>query len=268
MTCRDMDDVISSLTGDSVLEPQPAEHLIHCERCRGLTRLLDKADDWLRPSESLLRRIEADILGDLKPIRPLAPSRILLLGCAIIILSVVAVGALVLGMNGWGALSLVQRIVVLVTLTASAVLLANSMVRQMVPGRKQAFAPTALLVSILVVLMMMIATTFRPQRESAFIAVGLTCMKNGLTFAIPAAFLLWFILRRGAILYPKLIGAVAGGLAGLAGLSVLELNCPNLNVFHILIWHEGVVVIGCLGGALLGATAESIQRWRKRKAYQ
>jgi hypothetical protein len=194
----------------------------------------------------------------------LAPSRILLLGCAIIILSVVAVGALVLGMNGWGALSLVQRIVVLVTLTASAVLLANSMVRQMVPGRKQAFAPTALLVSILVVLMMMIATTFRSQRESAFIAVGLTCMKNGLTFSIAAAFLLWFILRRGAILYPNLIGAVAGGLAGLAGLSVLEVNCPNLNVFHILIWHEGVAVIGSLGGALLGATVESIQRWRRK----
>jgi len=49
VTCRDMDDVINSRPGDSVLEPQPAEHLIHCERCRGLTRLLDKADDGLRP---------------------------------------------------------------------------------------------------------------------------------------------------------------------------------------------------------------------------
>jgi len=60
------------------------EHLIQCEHCRGLTRLLDKAGDGLRPSESLLRRIKAGILEDLKPIRPLAPSRILLFGCAII----------------------------------------------------------------------------------------------------------------------------------------------------------------------------------------
>jgi hypothetical protein len=89
-------------------------------------------------------------------------------------------------------------------------------------------------------------------------------MKNGLAFSAPAAILLWFILRRGAILYPKLIGAIAGGLAGLAGLSVLEINCPNLNAFHILIWHEGVLVISSLGGALLGATVKSIQRWRKR----
>ena len=264
MTCRDMDDVISSRTGDSVLEPQPAEHLIHCEQCRGLTRLLDEVDYGDRPSESLLRRIQSGILKDLKPIRPLAPPRILLFVCAIIFPSVVAVGALLLGMNGWGALSLVQRIVVFVTLAASAILLAVSIVRQIVPGSKQVVTPAALVVSILVVLLMMIATTFRSQRESAFIAVGLTCMKNGLMFAIPAAFLLWFILRRGAILYPKLIGAVTGGLAGLAGLSVLEVNCPNLDVFHILIWHEGVVIIGFLGGALVGASVESIQRWRRK----
>ena len=267
MTCRDMDDVISSRSGDSVLEPQPAEHLIHCEHCRSLTRLLDKAADGLRPSESLLRRIKAGILEDLKPIRPLAPSRILLFGCAIIFLSVVAVGALLLGTNGWGALSLVQRIVVFVTLAASAVLLAISMVRQMVPGSKHIFAPAVLLVAILVVLMMVIAATFRSQPESAFLASGVMCMKNGLTYSIPAAFLLWLILRRGAILYPKLIGAVAGGLAGLAGLSVLEVNCPNLNVFHILVWHEGVVVISSLGGALLGAAVESVQRWRKQKLF-
>jgi len=41
VTCRDMDDVISSRSGDPVLEPQPAEHLILCELCRDLTRLLD-----------------------------------------------------------------------------------------------------------------------------------------------------------------------------------------------------------------------------------
>jgi hypothetical protein len=267
VTCRDMDNVISSRTSDSVLEPQPAEHLIHCERCRELTLLLDKADDGLRPSESLLRLIQYSILKDLKPIRPLAPPRILLFGCAIIFLSVVAVGALLLGMNGWGALSLVQRIVVFVTLAASAVLLAVSIVRQIVPGSKQAVAPAVLLEAILVVLMMVIAITFRSQRESAYIASGLMCMKNGLALSAPAAILLWFILRRGAILYPKLIGAIAGGLAALAGLSVLEINCPNLNAFHILIWHEGVLVIGSLGGALLGATVESIQWWRKQKVF-
>jgi hypothetical protein len=258
-----MDDVISSPSGDSILEPQPAQHLIHCEHCRNLTRLLDQADEGFRPSDRTLGRIQAGILQNLKPVRPLAPSRILLLGCAIVFLSVVAVGALLLGMNGWGALSLVQRIVVFLTLAVDAVLLANSMVRQMAPGSKYTLSPAVVLVSILVALMMIIAAMFRSQQEPAFLASGVMCLKNGLTYSIPAALLLWLILRRGAILYPKLIGAVAGGLAGLAGLSVLEINCPNLNVFHILVWHVGVVVIGSLGGALLGAAVESSEWLRK-----
>jgi len=268
VTCRDMDDAISSRSGDSGLEPQPAEHLIHCKPCRGLTRLLDNAAEGLRPSESMLSRIQAGILSDLTPIRPLTPSYILLFACAIIFLSVVAVGALLLGTNGWGALSIVQRVAVFATLGTSAALLAFSMVRQMVPGSKHAIAPAVLLVAILVVLMMVIADTFRAQEEPAFLASGVMCMKNGLRYSIPAAFLLWLILRRGAILHPKLIGAVAGGLAGLAGLSVLEINCPNLNVFHILVWHGGVVAISSLGGALLGALARSIERRREQEWFQ
>jgi hypothetical protein len=140
------------------------------------------------------------------------------------------------------------------------------MVRQMVPGSKHVIAPAALPIAILAALMLMIAATFRSQQESAFIAGGLTCMKNGLTYSIPAAFLLWLILRRGAILSPKLIGAAGGGLAGLIGLSVLEVNCPNLNVFHILVWHGGVILITSLGGALAGAVVEYTEGPRSQKA--
>jgi hypothetical protein len=87
-------------------------------------------------------------------------------------------------------------------------------------------------------------------------------LRNGITFSIPSAFLFWLVLRRGAILFPKLIGAAAGGLAGLVGLGVLELNCSNLNVFHILVWHWGVVLISAGAGTLLGAAVEYIQKRR------
>jgi hypothetical protein len=73
------------------------------------------------------------------------------------------------------------------------------------------------------------------------------------------------LLRRGAILFPKLIGAAVGGLAGLAGFSVLEFSCPDVNVFHIAVGHWGVVVIGTASGALIGAAAEYIQRRRHSK---
>jgi len=263
VTCREMDDVISSCSGDSALPPRPAKHLIHCEHCRGLTRLLDKADEGSRPSEKVLQRIQAGILEDLKPVRPLAPSHILLFACAIIFLSVVAVGGRLLGMNGWGALTFAQRAVMFFTLATSAIFLANSMIRQMAPGSRDILAPAVLLVLILVLLLMVIAATFRSQHESAFLANGVMCLKNGLSYSMPAGLLFWLILRRGAMLYPKIIGAGAGGLAGLAGLSALEFNCPNLNVFHILVWHAGVVIMGSLGGTLLGAAVESIERRRR-----
>ena len=267
MTCRDMDDAISSWSGDSLLDLEHSKHLTHCGRCRALTVLLDNADVGFHLSERLLRRVQAGILEDLKPVRPLPPPRTLLLASAIVFLSVVAVGALLLGTTGWHVLNMLQRTAVFVTLAASAVLLANSMVRQMAPGSKHAFAPATLPIAILIALTLLIVATFRSQRESAFILGGLACMKNGVLFSVPAAFLLWLILRRGAFLLPKLIGAAAGGLAGLSGLSALEVNCPNLNVFHILVWHVGVVVIGSLGGALVGAAVESIQRWRDQTAF-
>jgi hypothetical protein len=229
--------------------------------------LLDEfaVGDQSHPSERQLRRIETNIVASLKPVRPLPPSSGFLFACAIIFFSLAATGASLLGMDGWHALTVAQRIAVFMTVSASAVLWAVSMVRQMVPGSKHAFAPAMLPFAILVALVLMMAATFRSRPDSAFIAGGLICMKNGLKYAIPAAFLLWLILRRGAILFPKLIGAAAGGLAGLIGLSVLEVNCPNLNVFHILVWHGGVVLISSLGGALVGAAAESIGRSRSQK---
>ena len=267
MTCRDMDDVISSHAGDSVLGPQAEAHLVHCARCRSLTNLLDEVavGDELRPSERQLRRIQTDIAAGLKPVRPLPLSRIFLFAFAIIFLLVAAAGAFLLGMNGWRALTMAQRSAVFMTLAASAILLAISLGRQIVPGSKYAFSPATLPFAILAGLMIMMAATFRSQQDSAFMASGLRCTKNGLTYAIPAAFLLWLALRRGAILFPKLIGAAAGGLAGLIGLSVLEMNCPNLNVFHVLVWHGGVVLISLLGGALVGAAAEYIDRSRSQK---
>ena len=48
MTCRDMDGIISSHSGDSLLSPEAAEHIVGCERCRSLVRLLDETGRSLR----------------------------------------------------------------------------------------------------------------------------------------------------------------------------------------------------------------------------
>ena len=53
----------------------------------------------------------------------------------------------------------------------------------------------------------------------------------------------------------------------LGGLSVLEVNYPNLGVFHILVWHGGVVLIGSLAGALLGAALECVERGHRQRGH-
>jgi hypothetical protein len=263
MTCRDVDDLMSSAPGNPVHTPETVEHLVNCENCRTFMSVLHEGGN--RTPEDQIKQIQDRIVENLKPVRPLAPSRFFLFACAIIFLCIVAIGAKPIGVNGWGGLSAMQRIAVFVTLAGSAVLLAISMIGQMVPGSKYALAPVALPIAILAALIIVLAAMFHPQEEPAFVANGLTCMRNGLTYSIPAAFLFWLLVRRGAILYPKLIGLAAGGLAGLAGLSVLEINCSNLNVFHILVWHWGVVLISSVAGALLGAALEYIERWRSQK---
>jgi hypothetical protein len=226
---------------------------------------LDECGARPEPSETQLKDIQVRIARNLEPVQPLAPPRFFLLACAIIFLCGVAVGAMPFGMNGWDALNVAQRIAIYAALAASALLMATSVVSQMSPGNKHALCPATLPIGILTALLLIIAVTFRAQREAAFVVNGLTCLRNGLTNSIPAGFLFWLLLRRGAILYPRLIGAAAGGLAGLVGLSVLELNCPNLNAFHILVWHWGVVFISTVAGALLGAAVEYAEEWRNSK---
>jgi len=107
---------------------------------------------------------------------------------------------------------------------------------------------------------------FQPREERGFVANGLVCLTNGLTYSFPAVILFWLVARNGAILNAKLIGVAAGGLAGVSGLTVLELNCANLDVFHILAWHWSVVIISSGAGALLGAAFEHIECRRRRHA--
>jgi hypothetical protein len=266
MTCRGIDNLIGSEPGNALPAPEAAAHLDTCDECRALIGVLNEERKLEGLPAVRLERIQASIVKTLKPVRPLAPARLFLFACAIIFLSIVAIGVMPSGMHGWAALGTGQRVAVFATLAGSAVLLGVSMVGQMVPGSKYALAPAVLPIEILTILGIVLAAAFRPREEPAFVANGLGCMKNGLTYAIPAAFLFWLLVRRGAILCPKLICAAIGGLGGLIGLTVLEINCPNLNVFHILVWHWGVVLFSSAAGALLGAAVEYIERWRNQKA--
>lgn len=265
MTCKDLEAVLNSRTGGLALPPEAAEHVASCPRCRALIRLLDKGPEVLRPSESRLKAIRASVIQDLKPVRPLAPSGILLAAFAINFAALATVGSIQLHAYGWRVLDPLQKAVVFTGLALGACVLAVSMVRQMRPGGRHLVSPALLLIAVLVLQVAGMAAMFHVREEFTFVSRGLFCLSSGLKYAIPGGLLSWLILRRGAGLAPKLMGATAGGFAGLIGVTVLEVHCPNLGLYHILVWHVGVLLLSALGGVALGAAVEVAGRRHLRR---
>jgi hypothetical protein len=68
---------------------------------------------------------------------------------------------------------------------------------------------------------------------------GVVCLSAGLLHAIPAALASWLLLRRGFAVNPVAAGLVAGTLAGLAGVTMLELHCANLKPPCDALAHRG-----------------------------
>lgn len=200
-----------------------------------------------------LKQIEAALVADLKPVRPLASDGAYLAGLAGIFIAICITGVYALGQQGWHALSEFQKAAVFLPLAATIAILAFSTVRQMRPAAR--FARSSALVSgtLFIVLLLMMAAVFHPAPETGFIRTCLICFRTGLTYAIPAAFFFALLLWRGAALSPALTGAVAGGLAGLVGLTVLEIQCPNLNVYHIVVGHVSVTLVCVVLGAVFSS---------------
>jgi hypothetical protein len=205
------------------------------------------------PAERL-KQIEAALIADLKPVRPLAPAGVYLSAFAgIFIAACILSWFYFTGQSGWEALSRLQKPLVFVPLLAIMALLIFSVVRQMAPAARYTRTTALLAAGVFLLMLACMTLVFHPIHESAFVHDGLVCFRAGMTFAIPASLLFALLLLRGAALPPALTGATAGGLAGLAGLAVLEIHCPNLDVYHILVWHVSVTVVCAIAGVILAS---------------
>ena len=224
-----------------------------------MSRLILQMDKMLSSREfppvpaDRLKQIEAAVVADLKPVRPLASEGAYLAGLAGIFIAICIVGVYILGQQGWHALSEFQKVAVFLPLAATIAILAFSTVRQMRPAAKYARSRALVSGTLFIVLLLMMAAVFHPVPETGFIRTCLVCFRTGMTYAIPAAFLFALVLWRGAALSPALTGAVAGGLAGLVGLTVLEIQCPNLNVYHIVVGHVSVTLVCVVLGAVFSS---------------
>lgn len=220
-------------------------------RDRELDELIDLPPLPPLPADCL-KQIEAAVIADLKPVRPLAPPGVYFAAFAGIFIAICALSCYcIAGQSGWDALGHLQRILVFIPLLAIASLLVFSIVRQMTPAARATRSTAIFGAGLFVLLVAVITIVFHPIHESAFVRDGLGCFRIGILFAIPTAFLLALLLRRGSGLSPPLTGATAGGLAGLAGLTVLEIHCPNLDLFHIIAWHISVVLLSAIAGLMV-----------------
>jgi hypothetical protein len=167
-----------------------------------------------------------------------------------------AIGVFELGTAGWRTLNVLQAAAVFTALAACSVLLALSLARQIVPGSRVLLPASWSVFGFLAIIGAIFVTLYQAHPEPAFVSTGLVCLRIGLECAAPVAALCWLVLRRGAILNPRAVGALTGALAGFSGLLLLEIFCPNLNAYHVLAWHLGAVLASTLGGTATGIIVE------------
>lgn len=192
-------------------------------------------------------RAEVAILKGLVPVRPLAPAWVFTLLLLAFFAAAAVIAASALGMAGWRALSLPERVFIFSALLGGASFAAVACARLMRPAMGMDLGVPALITSVLL-LLATFSLTLSGYGTEHLVREGIPCLKAGLCVAFPTGVAIALLLRRGVILRWSSVGIAAGALAGLAGVAMLELHCPNLKAIHVLIWHVGVVVSsGALG---------------------
>jgi hypothetical protein len=204
---------------------------------------------------ALLDRVARSIGSSLAPVRPLPPAWVLACGLVLVSVAVALAGAARLGLFGIQKLSLLQHALIFPVLGILICLAATAFVAEMIPGSRRLLAPGFLLGAASLALLAVFAVLFRDYRTDRFVSQGVACLTAGLLHAVPVALAAWLLLRRGFAVDSMAAGVVAGTLAGLAGVTMLELHCANFEAPHVMLWHTAVMPVCAAAGALLARFA-------------
>jgi hypothetical protein len=261
MSCDDLDRLRTESPGSSSSDwpPEAQHHIESCERCARLQALLEGTSQADFP-EALRNAIEAAILPGLRPVSPL-PS-VLRVTVTILLCSTIVIAAANwrLGLAGWHARGRLQSSVDFGLLGISVLALANILAYQMAPGSRRRASVWLYLAAPVVALLAADVSLFGDKWNADFVRVSLSCWEIGVACAAVSAPLFWAALRRGFSLAPVRHGATAGLLAGLVGVTVLEIYCPYLDRLHISAAHLGAGVTSALAGAAFGGIKRRMQR--------
>lgn len=198
----------------------------------------------------LLDRISRAILPGLRPVRPMPPARVIVAGLLLLCASVGIAGASILGLYGIRKLSSLDAVLIFAIVGLFAWLAASQSAAEMVPGSRRMVHPALLVCAGSLALIAVFAILFSGYAMDGFVRQGIPCLRAGLLYSLPAAGGCWLILRRGMAVNATTAGLAAGTLAGLAGVIMLELHCPNLRANHVMTWHVAVVLLAAAAGAL------------------
>ena len=212
------------------------------------------------PEPDGLKRVAETIQATLRPVRHLPPKWLLTAGVVLVAASVAVAGAVRAGFLGIAKMDSWQRVLIFSTLFIFVFLAGNEFVDAMIPGSRRRISAGTLLGIGTLTLIGVFALSFRDYQTTHFVSAGVICLVTGLLHAIPAAILSALILRRGFAVRPIPAGSIAGTLAGLAGLGVLELHCSNFQTTHVLVWHTAVVPLSAAGGALCAWVIQRVRR--------
>lgn len=206
---------------------------------------------------ALLERISQTIGSSLQPVKPLPSSWLLTTALCTVCVGVAICGALVLGAHGFQLMSPVQIGLIFPVLGMLAVMAAALYVDEMIPGSRRWLAPWALVAAASLIMIAVFALLFHDYGIIRFLPQGLICLKAGLLEALPVALAGWWILHRGFAVNSIAAGIAQGTLAGLAGVSMLELHCVDFQAPHQMLWHTSILPITGAAGALFAWTRQN-----------
>lgn len=212
------------------------------------------------PPAALQSEIAKRLGADLRPVRPLPSAEYFTIGFLLVVALLASLGAWAGGAHALGRMNSVIEVLTFAALWLSLALIASALAAQMVPAARSAAPAWILAAVILVGLFVLFAVLFPIRHENHFWRHAWLCFRGGVEACAIAAIPCWLLLRRGAILDPRACGALAGLLGGLAGTTILEMDCSDFNVLHILLAHWGPALFCAAVGWAIGAVPRLFQR--------
>ena len=200
---------------------------------------------------ALLDGISKSIQSSLHPVRPISASWILAGGLIAICGAVALAGAMLLGPHGIRKMNALEVGLIFPVLGILVWIAAVLCVAETIPGSRRPMSPWLLAVSACVALAAVFGLLFHDYGTERFVSQGMKCLIAGLAHALPASLAGWWLLSRGFAVNASAAGLAKGVLAGLAGVAMLELHCPNFEAPHVMVWHIAVIPIAGAVGMLV-----------------